>query len=149
MRVLVDGEVYIQVARSLLFGGRSLTLVDLAPSTIWSAPSGLGYLPTGAFLDLWAERARRLSRPESCRVRATLSLLDADAHAVGHPVLTLGNPHVTAAGLTYDADVQQGPVPAESGACVLFLEWEGSPIEGRSEEPVSAAGGPAGQGAQT
>ena len=138
MRVHVRGEVYVQMARGLLFDGRSLTLVDLAPSTIWSCAtpsSGLGYLPTGAYLDLWAQRARRLARPSSCRVRGTLTLLDPDAQLAGDAVLTLGNPRMTAPGLTYDAEVLQGLVPAESGACVLFLEWDTAPTPTNDAEP--------------
>jgi hypothetical protein len=138
MRVKVRGEVYAHTARGLLFDGRSLTLVDLAPSTICSsaAPSsGLGYLPTGAYLDLWAEQARRLARPSSYRVRGTLSLLDPDAQLAGDAVLTLGSPRVTASGLTYDAEVLQGLVPAESGACVLFLEWDTAPTATNFAEP--------------
>ena len=98
MQVLVGGEVYAHVARGLLFDGRALTLVDLAPSTIWSSSTptpALGYLPTGAYLDLWAQRAQHLDRPDSCHVRGTLSLLDPDAHLAGDAVLTLGNPRVT------------------------------------------------------
>lgn len=148
MQVLVGGEVYAHVARSLLFDGSALTLVEMAPSTIWSSStpsSALGYLPTGAFLDLWAQRAQHLARPGSCRVRGTLSLLDADAHLAGDAVLTLGNPRVTAAGLTYDADVLKGLVPQHSGACVLFLDWDtvgtltdgtGPPSPRQPEEPA-------------
>jgi len=137
MRVQVRGEVYVQMARGLLFDGRSLTLVDLAPSTLWSSPKptgGLDYLPTGAYLDLWARRARRLARPGSYRVRGTLSLLDPDAQLTGDAVLTLGNPRVTAPGLTYDAEVLHGLVPAESGACVLFLEWDETPTSSHDAE---------------
>ena len=121
MQVPVGVEVYAHVARSLLFDGRTLTLVDLAPSTIWSSTpaSALGYLPTGAFLDQWARRAQHLARPGEYQVRGTLSLLDPDANLAGDAVLTLGNPRVTAAGLAYDAGVQQGLVPKRSGACVL------------------------------
>jgi hypothetical protein len=141
MRVLIRGEVYAHTARGVLFDGRSLTLVDLAPSTIWSSASpstGMGYLPTGDYLDLWARRARRLARPGSCRVRGTLALLDPDAQLAGDAVLTLGNPRMTAPGLTYDAEVLHGLVPAESGACVLFLEWDTAPtatIDADSEVP--------------
>jgi hypothetical protein len=138
MRVLVRGEVYAHTARGLLFDGRSLTLVDLAPSTIWSSAGptgGLGYLPTGAYLDLWAQRARRLAHPSSCRVRGTLTLLDPEAQLTGDAVLTLGDPRLSAPGLTYDAEVLQGLVPAESGACVLFLEWDTAPTPPKDAEP--------------
>jgi hypothetical protein len=138
MRALIRGEVYAHTARGLLFDGRSLTLVDLAPSTIWSSAtpsSGLGYLPTGAYLDLWAHRAHRMARPVSCRVRGTLALLDADAQLAGDAVLTLSNPRMTVPGLTYDAEVLHGLVPAESGACVLFLEWDTAPTATNFAEP--------------
>jgi hypothetical protein len=138
MRVLVRGEVYAQMARGVLFDGRSLTLVDLAPSTIWSSAtpsSGLGYLPTGAYLDLWAKGARSLAGPGARRVRGTLSLLDPDAQLAGDALLSLGNPRVTAPGLTYDAEVLHGLVPAESGACVLFLEWDTNPTPTDEGEP--------------
>ncbi len=131
MSVIVSGEVYAQVARSLRFDGRSLTLVDLAPSTIWSSPMpepGLGYVPTGAFLDLWTEPTQGLHE-ESRHVRGVLSLLDPDARLAGDCVLALSNPRVTASGLTYDADVVEGLVPASSGACVLFIEWETAPAQ--------------------
>lgn len=123
--VIVQGEVYAHVARNLTFDGRSLTLVDLAPSTFWTSPaptSGLGYLPTGAFLDLWAGRATSLGR-RSPQARGVLSLLDPDARLARRSVLVLRNPRVSAEGLTYDADVVEGLVPAESGACVLFVTW--------------------------
>ena len=79
--VIVEGEVFAHVARGLVFDGRSLTLVDLAPSTLWTSPAptaGLGYLPTGAFLDLWAKRATTPGRGAP-QVRGVLSLLDPDA----------------------------------------------------------------------
>lgn len=142
MQVRAGGEVYAHVARSLLFDGRALTLVDLAPSTIWSSSTptpALGYLPTGAFLDLWAQRAQHLDRPDSCHVRGTLSLLDPDARLAGDAVLTLGNPRVTRAGLTYDAAVQQGLVPELSGACVLFVEWDMNPTQTAGAEGHSTA----------
>lgn len=138
MRVQLGGEVYVQVARGLHFDGRSLTLVDLAPSTICSTPTGgVGYLPTGAFLDLWAQRTHHLRRPESFQVRATLSLLDPDARLAGDATLTVASPRVTAAGLAYHADVQQGLVPTTSGACVLFLEWDNAATTTEHAESAS------------
>jgi hypothetical protein len=143
--VIVEGEVYAHVARSLIFDGRSLTLVDVAPSTLWSSPGptpGLGYLPTGAFLDVWAERATTPG-PAPPRMRGVLSLLNPDAPLAGRSVLVLSNLRVSAQGLTYDAEVVEGLVPAESGACVLFLTWETAPMpddgtgQAHHERPVA------------
>lgn len=135
--VIVEGEVFAHVARGLLFDGRSLTLLDLAPSTLWTSPAptaGLGYLPTGAFLDLWAERATTPGRGAP-QVRGVLSLLDPDALLAGRSVLVLSNLRVSSQGLAYDAEVVEGLVPAESGACVLFLTWETAPVPERGTAP--------------
>lgn len=126
MNVVVTGEVYAQVARGVRFVGGTLTLVDPSPSTIWLSPSpgsGLGYLSTGAFLDLWVDPPDNTGRAV-WRVRARLALLDADSQVAGEAALSLRGPRVTALGLTYDAEILEGLVPAVSGACVLFLEWD-------------------------
>jgi hypothetical protein len=135
--VVVEGEVYAHVARGLAFDGRFLTLVDLSPSTIsWSAltTSGLGYLPTGAFLDLWQHTHGPAREVRS--VKGTLSLLDPDAQLAGHAILELSNPRMTVLGLTYDVGAVEGLVPTSSGACVLFLEWERARTP--PEEPAPA-----------
>ncbi len=133
MATLVSGAVFAHIARSLVSDGTSLTLVDLAPSTIWlpRAPSaGLGYLPTGAFLDLWRDDDGG-QEPVLRRVTGTLSILDPDAQIAGEAVLVLTRPRVTASGLTYDVvDLMRGVVPARSGACVLFLSWDAAPTTG-------------------
>jgi hypothetical protein len=143
---LARGEMFVHIAPNLQFDGRRLTLVDVAPSTIWrsGADAELGYLPTGAFLDRWAERDRVLGPGSGC-MRGSLSLLDPDASVVGSAVLELSRPRMSASGLTYDAQVVDGMVPGASGACVLFLEWEQSAAPGaearseaRSEEPVDS-----------
>jgi hypothetical protein len=127
--VVVRGEAYVHVARALRFGDGTLTLVDPSPSTIWMSPmppSGLGYLPTGAFLDLWTDPDRP-TRPRVQRVRARLALLDADAQLAGLAALVVSAPRVSPSGLSYDAEVLEGLVPESSGACVLFLEWDTAP----------------------
>ena len=113
------------------YDGRTLILVDLSPSTIWLSrvrEPGVGYLPTGDFLDLWRAPGPATASTRQ-RVRATLALLDADARVVGDVSLLLGEPRVTVAGLAYDARVVEGLPPASSGACVLFLEWNGEPTQ--------------------
>jgi hypothetical protein len=125
MKALATGEVFVQVARGLRFDGRALTLVDLAPSTIRVTSGPLpevGHVCTGTVLDRWAE-AVTASPGGSWRVRGTLALLDAEAHAWGDAACVVSNPRVTPTGLAYDARVTAGVVPSESGACVLYLDW--------------------------
>ncbi|WP_395695272.1 hypothetical protein [Nocardioides sp.] len=123
--VVGSGEVYAQLARGLHFAGGTLTLLDVSPSTIWMSPvpRRLGFLRTGAFLDLWAD-VRLPGSPGVRRVEGTLALLDADSRLAGDARLALSNPRVTTSGLTYDVEVTTGLVPAGSGACVLFMDWD-------------------------
>jgi hypothetical protein len=131
MTAVVNVEVFAHIAPRMCFDGRTLTLVDISPSTIWMSQTlrtnghaaELDYLPTGAFLDRWADRAQEAG-PGGCRMRGTLSLLDPDAQIAGRAVVEVRTPRLTADGLAYDADVIQGIVPGSSGACVLFLEWD-------------------------
>lgn len=135
MPVLARGDVFVHIAPHLRFDGARLTLVDVAPSTIWLSqgdPRQLTYLPTGAYLDRWAELEQGRG-PEGGRVRGTLSLLDADARIPGRAVLELSGPRMRASGLAYDVRVVEGIVPTHSGACVLFLEWDEPP--GAAAEP--------------
>jgi hypothetical protein len=145
-RTVVSGDVFAHVARGMLYAEQTLTLVDPSPSTLWmsSAPDpGLGYLPTGAFLDLWTAGERRTDDRVWC-VQGTLALLAADAQ-LGDATLLLRNPRVTPAGLSYDAEVLEGLLPRGSGACVLFLQWhtaQRSPLIRHAGPPDRA--GPAG-----
>lgn len=122
MKVRLAGEMFAQVAPGLICDDRSLTLLDLAPSTIW-LPAGhartMTHLNTGAFLDRWADLERELG-PDAA-VTGYLSLLDPDAQLPGRASLELRHPHITAAGLSYELRVIEGIVPRRSGACVLFL----------------------------
>ena len=109
MTAVVSVEVFAHIAPSLHFDGQTLTLVDLSPSTIRMSrpqPSAggapeLDYLPTGAFLDRWTDRAREVG-PAGCRMRGTLSLLDPDAQIAGRAVVELRAPRLTADGLVGD-----------------------------------------------
>lgn len=142
MTAIVNVEVFAHIAPRMHFDGRTLTLVDISPSTIWMlrpldrpghSPE-LSYLPTGAFLDRWMDRSRDVA-PAGCRMRGTLSLLDPDAQIAGRPVIEVRDPRLTAEGLAYDIEVLEGIVPGDSGACVLFLEWSDPPGPGDPHQP--------------
>jgi hypothetical protein len=136
-------EVFAHIAPQMRFDGRTLTLVDISPSTIWMPgphqSSGrtpeLDYLPTGALLDRWTDRARAVGAAR-CRIRGTLALLDPDAQIAGRTVLELRSPRLTADGLAYDVEILTGIMPSSSGACVLFLDW--SDVSQPDESPSGA-----------
>ncbi len=116
---------YVQVARAVRFDGRTLTLLDLAPSTICLAHqpgTTAGHLPTGLFLDHWYDQLEGASvRP----VPAVLSLLDADRAPASDAKVLLSLPRIREAGLEYQTQLVEGDIPSASGACVLFV---GSPV---------------------
>jgi len=124
---------YVQVAREVRFDGRSLTLLDLAPSTICLAHepgATAGHLPTGLFLDHWYDQLEGASvRP----VPAVLSLLDADRAPASDSQVLLSLPRIREAGLQYQIQLVEGEIPPTSGACVLFI--------GSAVAPVDAEGG--------
>jgi hypothetical protein len=132
MTVVVTGEVYAHIARGML--------VDPSPSTIWLSPaptSGLGYVPTGLFLDLWADETRPVD-PRARQVQGRLALLDTGSRLVGDATVLLGHPRMTPSGLAYDVQVLEGLVPSSAGACVLCLEWDTAPL--LSAEPAHSPG---------
>lgn len=124
----VEGTTYVQLAGRAVFDGTSLTLLDLAPATVCQSPppaSGLGYLPTGLFLDRWYENG---SGPGTRAVPAVLSLLDPDSSQVHDAQLSLALPRIRGTGLEYQVRVVVGTLPVAAGACVLFISPRGRPV---------------------
>ncbi len=113
--------MYVQVARRMRYDGTSLTLEDLAPSTVYLAcppAAAVGHLPTGLFLDEWYDEPRGIVTRE---VPAVLSLLDASPPRGSDAQLLLSLPRIRESGLQYQAVLVDGEIPPTSGACVLFI----------------------------
>ena len=118
---------YVQVAGRFTFDGRSFTLLDLAPATVYLTDrpdESVGYLPTGLFLDRWyADESGSSTRT----VAAVLSFLDPDRADAADARLLLGLPRIRATGMEYQAQVTAGELPSAAGACVLFISPDGTP----------------------
>lgn len=115
------GTMYVQMARSLVFDGSSIVLLDLSPATVLLGPSTgseVGYLPTGLFLDHWYARD---NDDRTSALRGVLSILDPDMTPVSDVSLLLSLPRIRGAGVEYQARVLSGQMPASTGACVLFI----------------------------
>jgi hypothetical protein len=118
---------YVQVAGGFTFDGRSFTLLDLAPATLFftDGPGGsIGYLPTGLFLDRWYSDE---SGSSTRTVSAVLSFLDPDRAQTADARLMLGLPRIRATGMEYRAQVTVGELPSVAGACVLFISPDRTP----------------------
>ena len=134
----LDGlPVYVQVAARAVFDGQSLTLVDLAPATVFAivglTPS-VGQLPTGVFLDHWYGDA---TGPGTRFVAAVLSTLDPGRPSESLTELLVGLPRIRGTGLEYQVQAVAGDLPETTGACVLFIRPPVSPVT-----PADAAGSP-------
>lgn len=133
--------VFVQVARAMSYDSGRLTLVDLAPSTIYVTvirPGEVGYLPTGEFLDRWM-RWQHAHRDD--RTHGVLSLLDADSRVAGDAHLLLAAPRIQGSGLAYRAELIRGVLPSTSGACVLSIEPHWEPEETVAMDVVRGAAG--------
>jgi hypothetical protein len=112
---------FVQVARTAILVGHTLTLEDLEPTTIWLAHDQgdrVGHMATGTFLDLWWHPESGLA---SGALRAVLGRADPDVQLLGDPVLRVRAPRISGSGLQYDVEVLNGALARRSGACVLFL----------------------------
>ena len=116
------GLTLIQVARGMTYDGRTLSLVDLAPTLPYVTGSPLtclGHISTGAFLDLWGSGPGRST--DSPSRPSVLSLADPAISPVSDSLLLVDRPRIHGTGLCYTVTVLSGTVPASSGSCVLYV----------------------------
>jgi hypothetical protein len=112
---------YVQVAGRAVFDGSSLTLLELAPATVFFTERpgiAVGYLPTGPFLDRWYAE---VSGARTRAVSAVLSFLDPDVARAPETGLLVSLPRIRGTGVEYQARVVVGDLPFTAGACVLFI----------------------------
>jgi hypothetical protein len=116
-----SGTMYVQMAGRVVFDGSSVTLLDLAPATVFLVErpgASVGYLPTGMFLDRWYADG---SGTRTRAVAAVLSFLDPDHAQSSDARLLLSLPRIRGTGVEYQARLVAGGVPPTAGACVLFI----------------------------
>ena len=128
------GLTFIQVARGMTYDGRTLALVELAPTMPYVTGSPLtclGHISTGAFLDLWtSDPGPSVDNPSRPSV---LSLADPAVSPLSDSLLLLARPRIHGTGLCYSVTVLSGTLPASSGSCVLYVNARvAEPDAGRS-----------------
>jgi hypothetical protein len=129
--------LFVQNARGVEVGagGRTLTLKGLSPTTLFFSDRPVriaGHYLTAEYLDFWkAGPDSFLKDPPN----ATLSVFEQGKNELSDVVVTLRNPRVSGADLTYDITVISGAVPKTSGPASLFIDIIGLPFT-----PLSFAG---------
>ena len=128
-------EMFVQLARSVTSDQSTLTLQDVAPSTLYFSDRPervVGHMTTDQFVEQWSEGPNSfLEDPPN----AVLSYVGMGADIPADAVVVLRDPEVSGSSLSYSIEVLDGTVPATSGAVTLFIDPLGRPLS-----PVSLAG---------
>jgi hypothetical protein len=129
--------LFVQSARRVASSGSTLTLHDIAHSTLMFSDRPeriVGHLTNKQFVEGWGHGENSfLEDPPN----AVLSFLAAGEEDVPPEdvVVTLTNPRLEWDRLTYDVDVLEGQLPTSTGPCSLFIDPVGRPLS-----PVSVMG---------
>ncbi|HEY4992861.1 MAG TPA: hypothetical protein VII33_12340 [Nakamurella sp.] len=128
-------EMFVQIARSVSSDQTTLTLHDVAPSTLYFSDRPervVGHVTTEQFIGQWTEGPNSFDDDPP---NAVLSYIDTGADIPTDAVVILRDPVAGNGSLTYSIEVLEGSVPTESGAVTLFIDPLGRPLS-----PVSLAG---------
>jgi hypothetical protein len=129
--------LFVQNAAGVAFDatGRTMTLKGLAPTTLFFSDRPVriaGHYRTDEYLRFWKDGPDSfLTDPPN----ATLSVFDAGNGELSDVVVTLRNPRVSGADLSYDITVIAGALPKATGPVSLFIDIIGMPWT-----PLSFAG---------
>jgi hypothetical protein len=128
--------LFVLSAAGFSSGGGTATLHGLSPTTICVAGPDLGHLPSQRFVELWP------ATPPVAVVSFTGQPSDGTPPD-GTPqdaVVVLSSPILTGAVLTYQVEVVEGALPAESGPCTLFIDATDHPAISLAVRAVRAPG---------
>ncbi len=127
--------MFVQNARGLTSGYRSLTFHGLAHSTLFFADRPdrvVGYQSTRKFVDQWGEGENSFADDPP---NAVISFLEDGDTTPEEVTVELSNPQLREDTLTYKVEVLDGKLPAQAGPCSLFIDPIGRPLS-----PMPVAG---------
>jgi hypothetical protein len=125
--------LFVQNAKNVSFDQGKLILGGVNPVTVCftDRPARMaGHMQTSRFVPLWSQGKDSFLKDNP---NATLSIFSGDN--VSDLVVELSNPQLSGSDLTYDARILEGTLPANGGACALFIDIIGMPAT-----PMSYAG---------
>src|SRR5262245_21002569 len=132
--------LFVQSATGFTSERDTITLHGLAESTVYFADRPrreVGHMRSSSFVDLWDVGVYSFAIDPP---NAVISFLDGEAY--GDVVVVLHDPRLDEDTLTYRVDVLEGTLPAETGACALFIDSFGRPLSpasmlGRAADPAT------------
>jgi hypothetical protein len=125
--------LFVQNAKNVSFDQGKLVLREVNPVTVCftDRPARMaGHMQTSRFVPLWSQGKDSFLKDNP---NATLSVFSGDD--VSDLVVELSNQQLAGDNLTYDARLLEGTLPANGGACALFIDIIGMPAT-----PMSYAG---------
>lgn len=125
--------LFVQNAKNVSFSEGKLVLRGVNSVTVCftDRPARMaGHMQTSKFVPLWSQGKDSFLKDNP---NATLSVFSGDN--VSDLVVELSNPKLSGDDLTYDTRILEGTLPAEGGACALFIDIIGMPAT-----PMSYAG---------
>ena len=125
--------LFVQNAKNVSFSEGKLVLRGVNSVTVCftDRPARMaGHMQTSKFVPLWSQGKDSFLKDNP---NATLSVFSGDK--VSDLVVELSNPKLSGDDLTYDTRILEGTLPAEGGACALFIDIIDMPAT-----PMSYAG---------
>jgi hypothetical protein len=127
--------LFVQTAHGAEHVDGRLILRGVTPSTLYFSDRPqrvVGHLGTVEFVGFWDEGEDSFAEDPP---NAVLAFVARGEQTPQDVVLTIDDPIVTGADLSYAATVLEGTLPRRAEACTLFIDPFGRPLS-----PVSAAG---------
>jgi hypothetical protein len=127
--------LYVQSAQGVTSRDGAFTLHGLAPSTLMFSDRPeriVGHLTAAQFVEGWGHGENSFQDDPP---NAVLSFLEEGDEIPEDVVVTLTNPRMEGADLTYNATLLEGELPSATGPCSLFIDPVGRPLS-----PVSVMG---------
>ena len=130
-----EQSMFVQTAQSATSDGKTLTLKEVTPSTLYFSDRPeriVGHMATVDFVDLWAEGDNSF---EEDPPNAVLAFLEPGDDVPEDAVVVIQQPRLENGHLSYSIEKLEGTVPAEAGPVTLFIDPFGRPLS-----PVSVCG---------
>ena len=130
-----EESMFVQTARGMTSDGKTLTLNEVTPSTLYFSDRPkriVGHMTTADFVDLWAEGDNSF---EEDPPNAVLAFLEPGDQVPEDAVVVIQQPRLEDGHLSYSIETLEGTVPTQTGPVTLFIDPFGRPLS-----PVSVCG---------
>ena len=123
--------MFVQTARGMSSDGKTLTLNEVTPSTLYFSDRPkrvVGHMATADFVDLWGEGDNSF---EEDPPNAVLSFLEPGDQAPEDAIVVIEQPRLENGHLSYSIETLNGMVPTQTGPITLFIDLFGRPAVSR------------------